>query len=323
MERSQLILKIRESLMCAIFFIAALASIVAVILICVFLFAQGLPAMFEIGVPEFLTGTRWAPTHRDNPGFGILPFILGSIYVTAGAIILGVPIGIFTALFMARMCPKGLYRFIKPALNLMAGVPSVIYGFFGLMVIVPAIFEAFGKSFDMMSGDTMLAASIILGIMILPTVITIAETNLRAVPQELYEGAVALGASHERAVFKVVLPSARSGVMAAVVLGVGRAIGETMAVKMVAGNQPALRMPMEFLKGIRTMTTNIVIEMGYVEYGSLHNGALIATGVVLFVFILIINTLFSILNKEKTEKRTKKKIVEETIVGHGDGSLCP
>jgi len=298
-------LKAKESIMRAVFMIAALASILAVALICVFLFAQGLPAMMRIGVLDFLFGTRWAPLHSADPAFGILPFILGSIYVTAGAIILGVPVGVFTAIFMARMCPEGIYRFIKPAINLMAGVPSVIYGFFGMVVVVPAIFEAFGKTFDIMSGNTMLAACIILGIMILPTIITIAETNLRAVPQELYEGAVALGASHERAVFKVVLPAARSGVMAAVVLGVGRAIGETMAVNMVAGNQPALRMSWEFLKGIRTMTTNIVIEMGYVETGSLHNGALIATGVVLFVFILIINTLFSILNKERKERKER------------------
>jgi len=301
-------LQVREKLMRVIFFIAALASIAAVSLICVFLFAQGLPAIMRIGVLDFLFGTRWAPLHSTDPAFGILPFILGSIYVTGGAIILGVPVGIFTAIFMAKVCPKGVYRFIKPALNLMAGVPSVIYGFFGMVVVVPAIFEAFGKTFDIMSGNTFLAASIILGIMILPTIITIAETNLRAVPPELYEGAVALGASHERAIFKVVLPAARSGVMAAVVLGVGRAIGETMAVNMVAGNQPALRLPWEFLKGIRTLTTNIVIEMGYVEYGSLHNGALIATGVVLFIFILIINTLFSILNKEKKDKT---EIIEE------------
>ena len=281
-----------------VFFVAALTSVLAVVLICVFLFVQGVPAIFSIGAKEFLFGTKWAPT-RGEPAFGILPMILGSLYVTAGAIMLGVPIGILMAIFMARMCPKPLYRFIKPATNLMAGVPSVIYGFFGMMVIVPAIFGLLGKRFDMMSGDTMLAASIILGIMILPTVISIAETNLRAVPQEIYEGAVALGASHERAVFKVVLPAARSGVMAAVVLGIGRAIGETMAVNMVAGNQPVMRLPFEFLKGIRTMTTNIVIEMGYVEHGSLHNGALIATGVVLFVFILIINTVFSILNRDK------------------------
>jgi len=299
-------LKAREKMMRIVFLITALTSILAVILICVFLFAQGLPTMFKIGVTDFLLGTKWAPT-KSEPSFGILPMILGSVYVTAGAVLLGVPVGIFMAIFMARMCPKPLYRILKPATNLMAGVPSVIYGFFGMTVIVPAIYELFGKRFDIMSGDTMLAASIILGIMILPTVISIAETNLRAVPQELYEGAVALGASHERAVFKVVLPSARSGVMAAIVLGIGRAIGETMAVNMVAGNQPVLRMPYDYLKGVRTMTTNIVIEMGYVEHGSLHFGALIATGVVLFIFILAINTAFSILNQDK-EKRIRKKL---------------
>lgn len=297
--------KVKEKVMRAVFLTAALTSILAVILICAFLFIQGLPAIFRIGIREFILGIKWAPTRAENPAFGILPMILGSIYVTAGAILLGVPVGLFTAIFMSRFCPKPLYRLIKPAINLMAGVPSVIYGFFGMMVIVPAVFESLGKHFDMMSGDTMLAASIILGIMILPTVINIAETNLSAISKELYEGAIALGASHERAIFKVVLPAARSGVMAAVVLGVGRAIGETMAVTMVAGNQTALRMPYEFLKGLRTMTTNIVIEMGYVEQGSLHNGALIATGVVLFVFILIINMLFSILNKDK-EKRVRK-----------------
>jgi len=299
------VLKARESIMRVVFVVAALASILSVALICIFLFAQGLPAMTRIGVFDFLLGKTWKPLGSE-PAFGILPMILGSVYVTAGAIIVGVPIGIFMALFMARMCPKPLYRFLKPAVSLMAGVPSVIYGFFGMMVLVPMVFEMFGKRFDMMSGDTMLAASVLLGIMILPTVISIAETNLRAVPQELYEAAVALGASHERAVFKVVLPAAKSGVMAAVVLGVGRAIGETMAVKMVAGNQPLLRLPYDLLKGIRTMTTNIVIEMGYVEQGSLHNGALIATGVVLFVFIMIINLLFSVLNKDK-EKRRKTK----------------
>ena len=289
----------REKLMHIVFSAAALASILAVALICVFLFAQGLPTIFTIGAANFLTGTRWSPT-GSNPVFGILPMILGSIYVTAGAIALGVPVGILVAVFMARMCPPQLYRLIKPAINLMAGVPSVIYGFFGMMVLVPLIFDAFGKRFGLMSGDTMLAASILLGIMILPTIINVAETNLRAVPQELYEAAVALGASHERAVFKVVLPAARSGVMAAVVLGIGRAIGETMAVKMVVGNQAVMRMPNEFLKGVRTLTTNIVIEMGYVEHGSLHNGALIATGVVLFIFIMLTNALFSVLNQNKS-----------------------
>jgi phosphate transport system permease protein len=299
-------LKLRESVMRVVFFVAALASILAVVLICVFLFAQGLPTIARIGALDFLLGQRWAPTRSENPFFGILPMILGSIYVTAGAILIGVPIGVFMALFMARSCPKPLYKILKPAVSLMAGVPSVIYGFFGMMVLVPAIFDMFGKRYDMMSGDTILAASILLGIMILPTVISIAETNLRSVPQELYEGAVALGASHERAVFKVVLPAARSGVMAAVVLGVGRAIGETMAVKMVAGNQPVLRMPFDLLKGVRTLTTNIVIEMGYAERGSLHYGALIATGVVLFVFILAINLLFSVLNEKRVRRASKR-----------------
>ncbi|MCL2084366.1 MAG: phosphate ABC transporter permease subunit PstC [Oscillospiraceae bacterium] len=289
---------LRERVMRAAFFMAALASIISVALICVFLLYQGLPTIFEIGPFKFLMGRLWRPTaQHSEPTFGILPMILGSIYVTGGAIALGVPIGLLTAVFMARVCPKPVYRFLKPAVNLMAGVPSVIYGFFGMMFLAPMIFDLFGERFDMVSGSTMLAASVLLGIMILPTVISIAETNIRAVPQELYEGAVALGASHERAVFKVVLPAARSGVMAAIVLGVGRAIGETMAVRMVAGNQTAMRMPYEFLKGVRTMTTNIVMEMNYVEYGSLHEGALIATGVVLFVFILLINLLFSTLNK--------------------------
>jgi phosphate transport system permease protein len=304
--------KLNEKAMRIIFFIAALASILAVVLICVFLFAQGLPSMHKIGFFEFISGKIWKPTVAE-PSFGILPMILGSIYITAGAIILGVPIGILVAIFMARMCPKPIYRFLKPSISLMAGIPSVIYGFFGMMVLVPMIFDFFGKRFSMISGDSMIAASILLGIMILPTVISIAETNIRAVPQELYEGAVALGASHERAVFKIIVPAARSGVMAAVVLGVGRAIGETMAVKMVAGNQTLLRMPHEFFKGVRTLTTNIIVEMGYVERDSLHFGALIATGVVLFVFILMINLLFSVLNQDKASRppSKKKKVADE------------
>jgi phosphate transport system permease protein len=295
-----------------VFFFAALTSVLAVALICVFLFASGVPSMAEIGFLDFLLGAEWTPTNAE-PRFGVLPMILGSLYVTAGAILLGVPIGIFAAVFMARMCPKPLYRLIKPAVNLMAGIPSVIYGFFGMMVLVPLIFDLFGERFGLPGGDSILAASVLLGIMILPTVINIAETNLRAVPQELYEGAVALGASHERAVFKVILPAARSGVMAAVVLGIGRAVGETMAVKMVAGNQTVLRLPHEFLKGARTLTTNIVIEMGYVEQGSLHNGALIATGVVLFVFILLVNSLFSVLNSDK-ENRLRRRAAPKGAV---------
>ena len=217
--------------------------------------------------------------------------IVGSIYVTAGALIIGVPIGLLTAIFLARFCPKPLYKILKPGIELMAGIPSVIYGFFGLVVLVPAVRENFGGD-----GLSMLTASMLLGMMILPTIISVSESSIRTVPDKYYQGALALGATHERSVFLTVVPAAKSGILAAIILGVGRAIGETMAVIMVAGNQP--RMPEGMLKGVRTLTTNIVMEMGYAA--GLHREALIATGVVLFVFILIINLLFSIIkNKEK------------------------
>jgi len=270
-----------------LFVLSASAAIIAVGLICVFLFMQGLPAVADIGVWNFLTGTDWRPMW-DPPRFGILPMIVGSLYVTAGAILFGVPIGIFAAVFMAEVCPKPIYRVLKPAVNLLAGIPSVVYGYFGMVVLVPFVRENFGGN-----GQSILTASILLGIMILPTVISISESALRAVPREMYEGAVALGASHERAVFWVILPAAKSGVMAAIVLGIGRAIGETMAVRMVAGNQAVLRMPHEFLMGTRTLTANVVLELGY-AYGD-HRAALIATGVVLFVFIMLINMTFSLL----------------------------
>jgi phosphate transport system permease protein len=251
----------------------------------VFVFANGVPGMIKIGVTDFLTGTTWRP---GNDIYGILPMILGSIYVTAGALIVGVPIGLLTALFMSRFASMGMLKFLKPAVSLLAGIPSVVYGFFGLIVIVPLIRQAFG-----VSGSSILAASILLGIMILPTVIAVSESALNAVPQRYYEGALALGATHERAVFRVMLPAAKSGVTASVILGVGRAIGEAMAVMMVVGNQP--RMPKGLLEGARTLTSNIVMEMGYAA--DLHREALIATAVVLFVFILIINLLFSILKR--------------------------
>lgn len=278
-----------ESTMKVVFLVSALTGILSVALICVFLFANGIPAIGKIGLFDFLLGKEWSPNDVP-PAYGILPMIVGSIYVTAGAIVIGVPIGILTAVFMARVCPRPLYRFLKPAVDLLAGIPSVVYGFFGMITIVPLVKSVFGGR-----GHSMLAASILLGLMILPTIIGITESALRAVPQELYDGALALGATHERAVFSVILPAAKSGVLAAIVLGIGRAIGETMAVIMVAGNQP--RMPAGILKGLRTMTANIVIEMGYAA--ELHREALIATGVVLFVFILIINLSFSALNKER------------------------
>lgn len=275
-----------------VFFVCALTSIAAVVLICLFLFANGIPAMKEIGLLNFLTGSKWKP---GNDIYGILPMILGSIYITAGAVVIGVPVGLLTAIFMAFYCPKKLYGLLKPCTELLAGIPSIVYGFFGMVVIVPCIRTA-AALFDVdISGSSILAASVLLGIMILPTVIGVSEAALRAVPSAYYEGAVAMGARHERAIFTVMLPAAKSGVLAGVVLGIGRAIGETMAVIMVAGNQP--RLTGNMLKGIRTMTANIVIEMGYAT--GLHREALIATGVVLFVFILIINLTFSILKRRK------------------------
>ena len=275
----------KEIFMKIVFLIAALASIGAVILICVFLFANGIPAIKEIGLFDFLLGDTWRP---GNDLYGIWPMIVGSLYVTAGALIVGVPAGIFTAMYLARFCNKRLYRFLKPAINLLAGIPSVVYGFFGLVVLVPLVREWLGGT-----GMSTLTASVLLGIMILPTIIGVAESAIRAVPEAYYEGALALGATHERSVFFVVLRAARSGVLAGVVLGIGRAIGETMAVIMVAGNQPYI--PSSILDGVRTMTTNIVLEMGYAT--DLHREALIATAVVLFVFILLINALFAVIKR--------------------------
>ena len=266
-----------------VFLAAACASIALVAMICCFLFANGLPTIGKIGISEFLLGEKWRP---NNDIYGILPMIMGSVYVTLGACITGVPIDILTAIFMARFCPAGVYRFLKPAVELLAGIPSVIYGFFGLVVMVPFIRDNFGGT-----GSSMLTASLLLGMMILPTLISVAEAALRAVPDSYYEGALALGAGHVRSVFFTVVPAAKSGIMAAIILGVGRAIGETMAVIMVAGNQA--RMPQGVLEGVRTMTTNIVIEMGYAA--DLHRDALIATAVVLFIFIMLINLTFSYL----------------------------
>jgi len=272
-----------------VFLLAACASIVAVILICVFMFGNGVPAMLKIGIFDFLTGTDWKPL---NEVFGILPMIIGSICVTIGAIVFGVPVGLLCATFMARFCPDRLYKFMKPAVDLLAGIPSVVYGFFGLVVIVPLMQDLFGGS-----GKGILTASVMLGMMILPTIINVSESSIRAVPNSYYEGALALGATHERSVFFTVLPAAKSGIMAAVILGVGRAIGETLAVSMIVGNQTII--PTSITSGARTLTTNIVLEMGYAT--GMHREALIATAVVLFVFILIINLVFAKLKKKGDE----------------------
>ena len=273
--------KIKETAMRIVFMLCACVSIISVILICVFLFSNGIPTMGKIGFADFLLGKRWKPLEDL---YGILPMIIGSIYVTAGAIIIGVPIGVLCAVFLARFCPKGLYKIFKPAVDLLAGIPSIVYGFFGLVVIVPAMQNLFGGS-----GKSVLTASVMLGIMILPTIISV------SVPESYYEGALALGATHERSIYRTVLPAAKSGITAGVILGIGRAIGEAMAVNMVAGNQAII--PTSIFSGVRTLTSNIVLEMGYAA--DLHREALIATSVVLFVFILIINLLFSLVKKEK------------------------
>lgn len=271
----------------AVFAFTALVSILVVALICVFLFAGGIPGMAKIGVWDFVSGEKWKPGQKL---FGILPFILGSVYVTAGALITGVPAGLLTALFLSRFSSKRVAGMLRPAVRLLAGIPSVVYGFFGLVVLVPAVREIFGGT-----GSSLLTASILLGMMILPTIITVAESALNAVPDNYYEGALALGATHERSVFHVVLPAAGSGVMAGIILGIGRAIGEATAVMMVAGNR--VSMPKSLLKGVRTLTSNIVMEMGYAA--DIHREALIATAVVLFVFILLINGLTLILKRRK------------------------
>ena len=275
-------MKIKEKFWEIIFLIAAGFSILAVLLICLFLFANGIPAMHKIGLTNFMFGTKWKP---GNDLYGIFPMIAGSLYVTAGAILTGVPVGLMTAIFLSKFCPKWLHKMLKPAIDLLAGIPSVVYGFFGLMVIVPFVRNVFGGN-----GSSILTASLLLGMMILPTIISVSETALNAVPQSYYEGSRALGATHERSVFLTMLPAAKSGIMAGIILGIGRAIGETMAVIMVAGNQA--RLPDSVLKGVRTLTANIVLEMGYAT--DLHREALIATGVVLFVFILLINLSFNL-----------------------------
>lgn len=280
--------QVRETLMRIVFLVTACISILAVILICIFMFANGIPTIAEIGPANFLLGTKWKPL---NGIFGILPMIVGSLYVTAGAILIGVPVGILCAVYLARFCSKRLYRVLKPLIDLLAGIPSIVYGFFGLVVIVPLIQQLTGGS----NGKNILTASLMLGIMILPTIISVSESAIRAVPESYYEGALALGATHERSVFFAVLPAAKSGILAGVILGIGRAIGEATAVKMVAGNQPIL--PTSILSGVRTLTSNIVVEMGYAE--GLHREALIATAVVLFVFILLINLSFSALKKKE------------------------
>ncbi len=315
----------RERIFEIFFLIVASISILCALVICLFLFIRGVPAMFEIGLFDFIFGMNWYPSRETNPEFGIFPMIAGSVYITVGAVVIGVPIGVLTAIYITKYCPKKIYKILKPAIELMAGIPSIIYGFFGMVVLVPFIDKFFeqleiwttdpatGDPYGLFArtlyrpngnpyvesifatdGQSILTASILLGIMILPTIINLSESAIRAVPEFYYEGARALGSTHERSIFKVVLPAAKSGIMASIVLGVGRAIGETMAVIMVAGNQS--RFTTNILDGIKTLTANVVMEMKYAA--DLHEEALIATGVVLFVFILIINLSFSYIKRK-------------------------
>ena len=273
---------VRETVMKYVFLISALISVLSIILIFYFIFSGGLPFILRQGVWEFLTGTNWRPT-ASQPEFGILPMIVGSLIVTGGAILIGVPIWVLTSVYMVFYCPKAYYRYAKSAINLMAAIPSIVYGFFALQIFVP-FFRIMGRS-----GMNMVTASLLLGIMILPTIIGLSESAIRNVPKSYYQGAIGLGTTHERAILTVVVPAAKNGILSASILGIGRAIGETMAVILVAGNQP--RIPTELNQGVRTLTTNIVMEMAYAT--GQHREALIATAVVLFVFILIINLFFT------------------------------
>lgn len=277
--------QVKELIAKILFTTTAAISVAAVVVICVFIFGNGVPAIAEIGVFDFLFGTTWRPS---NEIFGIGTMIVGSLYVMAGALVIGVPLGILCAIFLANFGSNRVAKVAKAGVQLLAGIPSIVYGFFGLVVLVPFIRANLGGT-----GQSVLCASIVLGIMILPTIITLSESALKAVPQTYYEGALALGADHERSVMRVVLPAAVSGIMASIILAIGRAIGETMAVIMVAGNQ--VQLPGAITEGVRTMTANIVLEMGYAA--DLHRGALIGTACVLFVFILIINFCFSAIKR--------------------------
>lgn len=291
MDTKYKLLNLKDLIFKIIFIVATTTSVIAVAVICNFIFFNSIPAIKEIGLINFLAGSSWKPT-ASSPEFGILPMIVGSVYVTLGAAVLGVPVGILTAVYMSFYCPKKIFPFFRAGINLLAGIPSVVYGLWALYVIVPFIRNNFGGF-----GTSMLAAILLLAIMILPTIINLSQAALEAVPEEYYSGSVALGASHERAIFTVVIPAAKSGILSAVIMGIGRAIGETMAVKMVAGNQAII--PTSIFEGVRTLTTNIILEMNYAA--GIHADALIATGGVLFVFILIINILFNIV-KSKGEQ---------------------
>ena len=277
-----------------LFLFCGVVAIAFVLVISVYLILSGLPAIREVGLAEFLFGREWDSGHKTDPKFGILPFILTSIYGTAGAIVIGVPIGFLTAVFLAKVAPPKLAAVVRPAVDLLAGIPSVVYGLVGMIVLVPAI----RKAFDLPAGDSLLAAIIVLAIMILPSIISVSETALKAVPREYEEASLALGATALETYFRVSTRAAKSGIAAAVVLGVGRAIGEAMAILMVAGN--AANMP-SLLSSVKFLTTAIASEMSYASVGSLQRNALFSIGLVLFLFIMLINVLLNVILKRDKE----------------------
>ena len=278
----------REILMRILFAVAAAVFIVVVLIICVYLFVSAVPTISEIGWIDFLFGDRWLPS---SGYYGVGTLVVGTACATAGALVVGVPLGLLVAVFMAFYCPKPLYSFLKPLTNILAGIPSIVYGYFGLQLIVPMVQQMFHAA----SGTTLLTTAIVLGIMIMPTIISITENSLRAVPKSYYEGTIALGATKERAIFRTMFPAAKSGVMTSIILGLGRAFGETAAVVFICGN--SAQFPTSLLDPIRTLSSNIALEMGYARH--LHREALIACAVVLFVFILLITLLVMLLRRKE------------------------
>lgn len=275
-----------------LFLICGVVSVACVLCISVYLIISGIPAIMEIGIVDFLFGTTW---NAGTEEFGILPFILTSIYGTGGAVLIGVPIGILTAIFLAKVAPPGLAKAIHTCVELLAGIPSVVYGLVGMTILVPMVQSAF----NLTSGATLFTAIIVLAIMILPYIINVSETALRAVPREYEEASLALGATKTETYFKVSLKAASSGVIAAVIQGVGRAIGEAMAIIMVAGN--VANMPSLF-GSVRFLTTAIVSEMSYASYGSLQRNALFSIGLVLFLFIMLINVLLRTVSGKQVKR---------------------
>jgi len=283
-----MILEIKEKIVEKILLLIAFSSISILALIAIFIFGEGLPLIWKVGLKAFILGERWVPSQGS---FGILPMIIGSFWVTLGALLLGIPLGLACAVFLSEWTPPLAAMFLRPAIQLLAAIPSVIYGFWGLVVLVPLVRNYLGGP-----GLSILSGSLILGFMILPTIISISEDSLRALPPTYKAGGLALGATHWQTIWRVLVPAARSGIVASIILGMGRAIGETMAMIMILGN--AVKMPTSFLDSARTLTTNIGIEMGYASGD--HRQALFATGIVLLFIIIILNSLAIFLSRRRT-----------------------